>query len=181
MPGINLLPWRTEQRARLQKRFLTTLAATAILSAGAVAGVYYYYQSAIEYQAQRNSYLQAQAVALDKKIVEIKDLESIKAAVIQRIEVIEQLQLKRPQIVHLFDEWLDTLPQGIYLTGIEQLGKAPPKVGEVAGMESDGVARLQGSAQSNGRVSAYMKQLDESEWLDNPQLVIIQTLSLIHI
>ena len=175
MPGINLLPWRAEQRARLQKRFVTALVASAVLSVAAVAAVYFYYQSAIEFQRERNLYLQQQTAALDVKIVEIKDLEAIKAAVIQRIQVIEQLQLKRPQIVHLFDEWLDTLPQGIFLTGIEQLGKAPPKVGEPPGAEPNGIARLRGSAQSNGRVSTYMRQLDESDWLANPQLVIIQT------
>lgn len=175
MSKINLLPWRLEKRVKLQRRFITLLVATALLSAAAVAGVYFYYQNAIEFQSQRNQYLQQQMAELDKKILEIKELDAIKAAVITRIQVIEQLQLQRPQIVHLFDEWLDTLPQGVYLTGIEQLGPAPPKVGEPPALEGRGVARIKGSAQSNGRVSSYMNELDASEWLDNPNLVIIQT------
>ncbi len=175
MSRINLLPWRARRREKRQKHFLATLVATALISAAAVGSVYFYFQNAIEFQVERNNYLRQETAALDIKIEEIKELDAIKAAVIQRIQIIEQLQLLRPQIVHLFDEWLDTLPEGVYLTGIEQLGPAPPKVGDPPTLTSNGIARIRGTAQSNGRVSTYMNQLDASEWLADPQLVIIQT------
>ena len=132
-----------------------------MISAAAVAAVYYSYEANIDYQRQRNAFLEDEIRLLDKKIVEIKELESIRDAVINRIQIIDQLQLQRPQIVHLFDEWVDTLPEGAYLLAIEQI--------------LDKTTRIQGSAQSNARVSTYMRNLDNSEWLDDPELVIIQT------
>ena len=161
MSKINLLPWRAERRALRQRRFLLSLALVVVMAAAAVYAVYAYYQSAIDFQRQRNAFLQSSIKALDIKIAEIKELDAIKESVINRIQVIERLQQQRPQIVNLFDEWLDTLPEGVYLTEIEQ--------------RADGPTQIKGQAQSNGRVSDYMSQLAASVWLSQPRLIIIKT------
>ena len=161
MAHINLLPWRAERRAALQKRFLTTLGVVAVGTAAVMFGVYYHYDNAVAYQRERNAFLEAEIKALDAQIEEIKELEDIKSAVLNRIQIIERLQQQRPQIVHLFDEWVDTLPEGVYLQSIEQVG--------------ENNTRIKGNAQSNARVSSYMRNLDNSEWLDDPRLVIIRT------
>jgi type IV pilus assembly protein PilN len=115
----------------------------------------------VDAQQHRNEMLQAEIKQLDKQIEEINDLESAKQKFIARMEIIEKLQRSRPQIVHLFDEIVRTLPDGVYLTSVKQTDKARLK--------------FEGVAQSSTRVSAFMRNIDGSEWLKNPELEVVQS------
>jgi type IV pilus assembly protein PilN len=117
--------------------------------------------SMVDAQQHRNEMLQAEIKQLDKQIEEINDLESAKQKFIARMEIIEKLQRSRPQIVHLFDEIVRTLPDGVYLTSVKQTDKARLK--------------FEGVAQSSTRVSAFMRNIDGSEWLKNPELEVVQS------
>jgi type IV pilus assembly protein PilN len=113
-----------------------------------------------ENQQSRNSYLETEIAVLDKRIKEIKDLEREKARLLARMDIIQQLQGSRPQVVHVFDELVTTLPDGVYLTKIENKGPA---------------ITLDGFAQSNARVSSYMRKVDNADWLTDPRLDVIET------
>ena len=97
---------------------------------------------------------------LDKQIEEINDLETAKQRFIARMDIIEKLQRSRPEIVHVFDEIVRTLPEGVYLTAVKQTDKR---------------LKFEGIAQSSTRVSSFMRNLDGSQWLRNPELEVVQT------
>jgi len=160
MPRINLLPHREARRRERKRRFLVALGVAAI-AAGVVAfSIYLGYCSMIEAQQHRNELLRAQIKTLDRQIEEINDLESAKQKFIARMEIIEKLQRSRPEIVHVFDEIVRTLPEGVYLTAVKQNGTR---------LKFDGVA------QSSTRVSSFMRNIDASQWLRNPGLEVVQT------
>lgn len=162
MPRINLLPWREELRRQKRAEYLTILGITAAVAAAVWFAIHLYFQELIEYQESRNAYLQAEIKKLDKKIEEIKQLEKEKESLIARMKAIETLQTSRPIIVHLFDELVSTLPDGVYLKEVSQSGDS---------------VTIKGVAQSNARVSNYMRNVESSEWLKDPKLSIIQTKS----
>ena len=122
--------------------------------------VYLLYGSMIDAQEVRNAQLRTEIKKLDKQIEEINDLETSKQRFIARMDIIEKLQRSRPEIVHVFDEIVRTLPDGVYLTGVKQTDKK---------FKFDGVA------QSSTRVSSFMRNIDGSEWLRNPELEVVQT------
>jgi len=157
---INLLDWRTELKTVRQQQFFVMLGAGAMLAIGSIAVVYFGVSSAIEYQQERNRFLEQQIVEMDKKIVEIEELEKVKANLLARMKVIEELQASRAAMVHFFDEILNTLPEGVYIKSLRQSG---------AGVTVEGVA------ESNNRVSAYMKNIESSRWFAEPKLVVINT------
>jgi type IV pilus assembly protein PilN len=160
MPRINLLPHRESKRKERKLKFFVALAVAAgagIVTAGAL---YLLYGSMIESQQHRNDELRAQIKKLDKQIEEINDLESAKQKFIARMEIIEKLQRSRPEIVHVFDTIVRTLPEGVYLTSVEQTDKR---------------LKFQGIAQSSTRVSTFMRNLDGSQWLRNPELLVVET------
>jgi type IV pilus assembly protein PilN len=159
MATINLLPWRAERRKQRQKEFLVMLGMTAAFAIVLAFGVVKYFDALIENQNARNSYLQNEIKALDGKIKEIDGLERQRAALLARKEVIEQLQANRSQMVHLFSELVKTLPDGVRLVSIKQAGQ---------------LLTLEGVAQSNARVSSYMRSLEKSGWMRNPDLSIIE-------
>lgn len=160
MPRINLLPWRDEQRKRRKMEFMVSLGA-AVLGALASAGaVYVFYDSLIGGQEARNTRLRTEISELDRQIEKIDNLESQKQKFIARMQIIEKLQRSRPEVVHLFDEVARTIPEGAYLTGIKQTGIK---------LKFDGVA------QSSTRVSSFMRNIDASLWLKNPELEVIET------
>jgi type IV pilus assembly protein PilN len=123
-------------------------------------GAYVLMQAMIDGQVQRNERLRSEIRLLDKQIEEINNLESAKQKFIARMEIIEKLQRSRPEIVHLFDEIVRQLPEGVYLTAVKQTEKR---------------LRFEGVAQSSTRVSAFMRNIDGSEWLRNPELEVVQT------
>ena len=160
MPRINLLPWREGQRKERKLAFLVALGG-ALLAAGVTSfAAYLLYGSMIESQEHRNQQLRVEIKTLDKQIEEINNLEVAKQKFIARMEIIEKLQRSRPEIVHVFDEIVRTLPEGVYLTGVKQTDKR---------LKFDGVA------QSSTRVSSFMRNIDGSQWLRNPELEVVQT------
>jgi len=157
---INLLDWRAELRTQRRQQFLTMLGLGAAIAAGAIALVSYTVNGAIEFQQQRNAFLKSQIQEMEKKIKEIEELEKVKANLIARMRVIERLQGSRAAMVHFFDEVLNTLPDGVYIKSLKQTGA------QVA---------IEGIAESNGRVSTYMKNIEASQWFAEPRLVVIKT------
>lgn len=160
MARINLLPWREELRKQNQQQFFVFLGLAVILAGAAMVGVHVFVNDAMEFQQQRNAYLEKEIRKLDVQIKEIKALETTRRRLEARIKIIQELQGSRPEFVHLFDELVRTLPEGVYLTKMVQKG---------AGVTLNGVA------QSNARVSNYMWNLDKSGWLADPDLRVIQT------
>jgi type IV pilus assembly protein PilN len=160
MAHINLLPWREELRKQKQQQFAVVAAGTAVLGALLVLLVHMQMEGMIENQDGRNKFLETEIAELDKKIEKIKDLEKTKTALLARMDIIQQLQRSRPQSVHLMDELVYTLPDGVYLEQISQKG---------ASLTVDGIA------QSNARVSAYMRNIDTSDWIGQPKLDVIET------
>lgn len=159
MSKINLLPWREELRTERKKQFFITVGIAAVVAAGVWGLVHFYHTQLISNQQARNKFLEDQIVLLDKKIEEIKRLEREKERLLARMRAIEQLQGNRPLIVRLFDEIVSGLPEGMSLTKVQQKGN---------------IVTLSGIAQSNARVSSFMRSLDNSEWVKNPELDIIQ-------
>jgi Tfp pilus assembly protein PilN len=162
---INLLDWRAQRRERRRRRFLVTLGASAFSAVLLVALTLGLLSMAANRQDQRNRYLQAQIADLDHRIHRIADLQHVRDQLISRMHVIERLQTSRSGSVHFFDAIVDTLPDGVYLQSLQQKG------GEVS---------LKGVAESNARVSSYMKRLDDSPWFQNPRLVVIRTATVNH-
>jgi type IV pilus assembly protein PilN len=160
MPRINLLPHRESKRRERKLAFLVALGAAALAAGVTAFAAYLMYGSMIESQQHRNDVLRGEIKTLDKQIEEINDLESAKQRFIARMDIIEKLQRSRPEIVHVFDEIVRTLPEGVYLTGVKQTEKR---------LKFDGVA------QSSTRVSSFMRNLDGSQWLRNPELEVVQT------
>jgi len=159
MAKINLLPWRDELRKELQKQFYTTVCAFVVLTLCAWGAIHFINTQRIEYQQTRNQFLNEQITHLDKKIKEIERLEKEKQRLKARIDAIEQLQGNRPLIVRLFDELVTSLPEGVSIVTVKQAGKA---------------ITISGVAQSNARVSSFMRKLEGSDWLSDPQLDVIQ-------
>jgi type IV pilus assembly protein PilN len=160
MPRINLLPWREDERKERKIAFTVALGVSALAAAVVTFAVYLMYGSMIDGQERRNEQLRVEIKKLDQQIQEINDLETSKQKYIARMEIIEKLQRSRPEIVHVFDEIVRTLPDGVYLTGVKQTDKR---------FKFDGVA------QSSTRVSSFMRNIDGSEWLHNPELEVVQT------
>jgi len=160
MTRINLLPWREELRKDRQKQFVAVMVTTLVISLLIVGSIHLFYAGQIQNQKTRNNRLEAEIAHLDKKIKQIAELEKEKANLLARMNIVQQLQLARPEVVHVFDELVTTLPEGVYISDIKNAGKR---------------ITITGVAQSNGRVSTYMKNVETSEWLSNPTLGIIKT------
>jgi len=158
MPRINLLPWRDEQRKERQVQFLIALGGATLTACLLAFLGYLMFSSMIDGQQRRNDRLRTEIKGLDKQIEEINSLETSKQNFIARMDIIEKLQRSRPEIVHVFDEIVKTVPDGTYLLGVKQ---------------TDQKFRFDGVAQSATRVSAFMRNIDGSDWLKNPELTVI--------
>lgn len=159
MTRINLLPWREELRQEQKKQFMMMLIMTAVLAAAIVGLIHFQMQAKIDYQLSRNRYLSNEIATLDKEIAEIAELQKTRRSLIERMEVIQDLQGSRPSIVHLFTEIVSTVPNGVYLETLTQSGNN---------------LVINGLAESNARVSTYMRNLAASEWLKEPNLSVIE-------
>ncbi len=159
MARINLLPWREERRKQRQKEFSIMLGAAALGAILLSFIIISYYSGQIDGQNERNAYVQQQIDEVKKKNEEIALLEAKKAKLLARKEVIEKLQANRSQMVHLFDSLVRTIPDGAVLTSIKQ---------------DNETLTLEGRAQSNARVSTYMRNLEGSGWMTSPDLSIIE-------
>jgi len=160
MAHINLLPWREEQRQEQTRQFATMTGLSLLLTGALVFLVHVTVENQIDHQKFRNKMLQDEIATLDKALEQIAELEETKAQLLARMDVIQSLQQRRPQIVHLFDDFVRTVPEGIFLTQITQ--------------DADQLT-IKGVAESNGRVSAYMRNIDASDWMATPKLRVIKT------
>jgi type IV pilus assembly protein PilN len=160
MPRINLLPWR-EQERKVRRREFMVAAGGAIIASVVLIGVgKLLYAGWTDAQIEKNNILKKEIVKLDAQIADIQDLETRKQRLVARMEIIEKLQRKRPEIVHLFDEIVKTVPEGVYLTQIKQTGNK---------------LEIHGVAQSSTRVSTFMRNIDSSVWMDNPVLLVVES------
>ncbi|HEY5970640.1 MAG TPA: PilN domain-containing protein [Pseudoxanthomonas sp.] len=159
MAKINLLPWRAERRAQRQREFYGMLGLAA--AAGLVLSflVWFHYNQQISGQNKRNEFVKAEIAKVEEQIVQIEALDKQKDRLLARKKVIEQLQANRSQMVHLFDSLVRTIPDGVALANIKQEGE---------------ILTLEGRSQSNARVSTYMRNLESSGWMTNPDLSIIE-------
>ena len=160
MSKINLLPWREELLKKKQKDFFNNIV-LSVLGGFIILGlVHTYIEGLRAYQEQRNLMLQNEIVELDKKIVDIKLIEEKKRKLLAKIDLIQKLQESRPEIVHLFDEIPKATPDGVFLTKFVQTGSE---------------LTFEGKSQSNARVSAFMKAIEASPWLQTPGLSVIRS------
>jgi type IV pilus assembly protein PilN len=160
MPSINLLPWREAERKKRQRDFGVAAGAAVVAGITVVLATIFFFSQMISDQHAKNQRLQDEIATLNESITEIDGLERQKERLLARMEIIEQLQKSRPEIVHLFDEIVRQLPEGVYLTAIKQSGTR---------------IEIQGVAQSSTRVSALMRQIDASEWLTDPEVERVET------
>lgn len=160
MAKINLLPWRDELRAQKKRDFINAIGASVLATAVIFAGVHMYIEGLKAYQEQRNKIIQDEIAVLDKKIEQIKSIEDQKSKLLTKIELIQKLQESRPEIVHLFDELPRVTPDGVFLSTFTQKGAE---------------LTFLGKSQSNARVSAFMRAIEASAWLNVPKLDVIQS------
>lgn len=159
MARINLLPWREERRKLRQNEFYAILAAAAVAGLLVFGGIWYQYKLQIDGQNARNQYLTEQIGLLDEKIKKIEELDRRRATLIARKNVIEQLQANRWQLVRIFDDLVRTMPEGVRLTSVKASGEQ---------------LTLEGVAESNARVSSYMKNLEVANLIKDPDLAIVE-------
>jgi type IV pilus assembly protein PilN len=159
MTEINLLPWREENRQEQKKDFIVMLVMVCVFAAAIVGLIHFQMQAKIDYQLSRNQFLSDEIAIVDKQILEIQELQKVRRSLIERMEVIQDLQGSRPSIVHLFTEIVSTVPNGVYLQSLAQTG--------------DNLV-IKGEAESNARVSTYMRNLQASAWLKDPNLTVIE-------
>lgn len=160
MIRINLLPHREIKRKQQQKEFFIMMGAVLGLGAAAWFAVHSYLGGQLEEQNGRNNYLESEIALLDKQIDEIKKLKEQTAALLQRKKVVESLQANRAETVYLLDQLVRQLPDGVYLKSVQQ------KANKVT---------IGGFAQSNARVSTFMRNLESSPYLEKPVLIEIRS------
>jgi type IV pilus assembly protein PilN len=159
MARINLLPWRAERRVQRQREFYVMLGAAAVAGLLLSFLLWFHYDRQVAGQTERNDFLKDEITKVQAQNKEIEKLDEQKRRLLARKDVIEKLQANRSQMVHLFDSLVRTIPDGVMLANIKQEGE---------------VLTLQGRAQSNARVSAYMRNLETSGWMTKPELSIIE-------
>jgi len=160
MPRINLLPWREQERKRRQTNFGVAAVVAVALGGLVTFGVSAYLQHRIDYQNERNARLEQEIARLDALIKEIAELEDQKDRLLARMEIIDELQRSRPDSVHLFDQMVRVLPDGIYYQNVEQRASK---------------LEIEGIAESSTRVSALMRNIENSQWLQSPGLEVVET------
>lgn len=160
MIRINLLPHRAEKRRVRQLQFFGMVGVSFLLGLIVVGAGHLVMSNRIDYQASRNQYLTEQTAILDKQIEEIKQLRKKVDALRARKTVVDDLQATRLDVVHLLDQMLKILPEGVYLRSLKQT--------------VDNKVTLVGYTQSNARVSTLMGSIEQSPWLAKPQLIEIR-------
>ena len=163
MIRINLLPHREIRRKQQQQQFFILLGGVIVIGAVVWFVVHTYLDEQHDLQMSRNKYLQDEIVKLDRQISEIQKLKDQTAALLARKRVVETLQGNRAEVVHLLDQLVRQLPDGVYLKSIKQSG---PRV------------TINGFTQSQARVSTLMRNLESSPQLENPGLLEIKAVTL---
>ena len=160
MTRINLLPWRETYRREKNNEFYVVLGLCMAIAAGIGFGGYKFAEGKVDFQEERNARLNSEIALLQAELKEIEALEETKNNLLARMEIIQQLQGQRPQIVHTFQEIATRLPEGVYLTSMKQVGEKQ--------------LVLEGRAESNARVSALMRRMDRSDYFTQPRLEVIE-------
>jgi type IV pilus assembly protein PilN len=160
MRRINLLPWREQQRRERKMAFGVGVAAALLGAVMCAVAAYLWAGAMVSDQRDRNQRLKSEIARLDQQIEEINSLEQQKLKFIARMQIIEKLQRSRPEIVHVFDTLAHMIPEGAYLTEVSQVERR---------------LKIRGVAQSSTRVSAFMRNIDASQWLVNPELEVVET------
>ena len=160
MAKINLLPWREEERAEKAKQFGLSALFTAVVGAGLVYAGMQFANGKVSHQEARNHFLQTEIDNLKKYLKEIEELESTKSNLLARMDIIQELQARRPQVVHTFQELAERVPDGVFLKSMEQ---------------KNDVLAFEGKADSNARVSTLMRNLGASDWFKQPGLELINS------
>jgi len=161
MTRINLLPWRELLRKEREREFYSIAGGAAVLMMLVMVYIHFHMAGVIDTQNGRNTFLGEEIQKVEEQIKKIKGLQAEKAQLLARMKVIEELQGQRPQMVHLFDELVKAVPDGVYLTSLKQTGSG---------------ITIEGVAQSNARVSAFMRNIDASKWVAQPRLNVIQAI-----
>lgn len=159
MAHINLLPWREQRRKEQQRQLLTMTGLSAILMLLIVLTIHMHYSRLISTQYARNDYLAGKISEVKKQLTEIRNLEKAKRGLLERMKIIQRLQHNRPEVVHLFDELARRIPEGVHLSSFKQ---------------THNKLIIEGMAQSNARVSDFMRNIAASDWLANPVLDVIK-------
>ena len=160
MTKINLLPWREERRQELKRQFFVILFGVALIGAGCVYLVEMAVQTQIENQRNRNDFIVSETKKLDAKIKEIEELKKKRERLVERMNVIQDLQGNRPVIVHVFDQLAKTVPDGVFYQSIKASG--------------DNLT-IEGMAEANNRVSNLMRNLNSSPMFAEPSLSTVKT------
>jgi type IV pilus assembly protein PilN len=163
MIRINLLPHREIRRKQQEQQFYILLGGMAVIGVAVWFVVHTYLDDQFSEQRSRNAYLEGEIAKLDKQIAEIQRLKEQTAALLARKRVVETLQGNRSEVVHLMDQLVRQLPDGVYLKGIKQTGTR---------------VTITGFTQSQARVSTLMRNLDSSANLENPGLIEIKAVRL---
>lgn len=159
MAHINLLPWRDAYRQEKKKQFYLTLTVVAIVAALVGFGWVSLFKVSIDHQEARNTLFKEEIARLDKAVEQIKDIEAKKESALERLNLIQGLQYKRPLIVRYFAELVRAVPKGIFIEEMKREGNT---------------LSITGITDSKGRVADFMRRLDKSDWLDDPNLKYIQ-------
>jgi type IV pilus assembly protein PilN len=155
MATINLLPWREELRAERQRSFYSSLGLALALAVLFVVAGDRIVNLWLDEQRGRNDYLRNEINELDQQVAEIRGLRDQRTLLLERMQIIQELQGNRPIIVRVLDQLVRTVPDGVYYRSVIATGNT---------------VSIQGIAESNNRVSSLMRQLDASDWLENPNL-----------
>ena len=155
MPSINLLPWREERRKEQQQEFFILLGAVVLVSALLVSLAWAFMNVSIDNQRERNAFIQQHIADLELQVKEIKDLKQRRADMLERMRIIQDLQGNRALITRVFNELVLTLPDGVFFNDISLVNRR---------------LSINGTAESNNRVSSLMRKLASSEWFKNPNL-----------
>lgn len=157
--NINLLPWREALKEQQKREFLMMLGMSFLAAGGLVFCIHLWINSEISFQNEKNAYLKNEIAQLDQKISEIDALQKEKQQLLAKMDIIQQLQANRPQVVRLFDGIVKTVPDGLFLTNLARTGNN---------------ILIDGKAESNTRVSTFMRNIESSSWLKSPVLSLIQ-------
>lgn len=158
MANINLLPWREAQREERNKQTLAMCGVMLAIAAAIVFAAKLFMDGRISHHEARNQYMQSEINALSEVIKEIEDIKEQRDKLVARMEVIQTLQENRSQIVHVFEDLVTKMPEGVFYDSIAK---------------KDGNLKIKGKAQSNNRVSALMRNMDASDWFANTKLKVV--------
>ncbi len=161
MARINLLPWREQLREERKQRFLVAMGSTLIVAAGLVFFAGQYLDGAINQQNARNGFVEKEIAGLDERIKQISELKGRRTKLLERMKIIQDLQGNRPVIGRIFDQMVRTLPDGVFFSALSRKGD---------------VISIEGTAESNNRVSSLMRNLEASDWMKAPNLTEVKAL-----